>query len=143
VIETLYFINFESFDQILTVPIKNITGLRLWYRVFLTNPDNYILSSDIGIVSPREEQAIRIAIRHNDSVSSFNYIKNKLQIMCILLSESVLFDDMQLKHYYIGQPIKTPYITEIPIIVDCIGFRKLNEVTLHLLRKHVKIQQYA
>lgn len=27
--------------------------------------------------------------------------------------------------------------------MDCIGFKKLNEVTLHYLRRHVKIQHYS
>jgi len=44
---------------------------------------------------------------------------------------------------YIGAEVNDVYVSEVPLLVDCIGFRKLNEVTLHYLCRHVKIQQYS
>lgn len=42
-----------------------------------------------------------------------------------------------------GHPTAEVVVNEVRIIVDSLGFRKLNEVTLHYLRKHIKIQQYS
>lgn len=49
-IEVPFFLNFEKLDQMLQVPIRNITDNRLWYRTFLTNPDNYIMDCEWGIL---------------------------------------------------------------------------------------------
>lgn len=111
--------------------------------MFLTNPDNYIIDEEYGIMLPRSQKRLRMIIRHNDSLSSFNYIKNKLLVMCIEIPADTILDEAQLRHLYIGQQTREVCSSEVPLIVDCIGFRKINEVTLHYLRRHVKIQQYS
>lgn len=34
-------------------------------------------------------------------------------------------------------------MADVPIIVECIGFKKMNDITYHLLTRHIKITPFA